>query len=85
MARRTFDFPLKRTPEELFKIVKQGAEEEGWHLDGNARKGNFSDPDGLVSGAYEVRRDTVHVTIDCGIPLAFAWRKIERKLNGFFG
>lgn len=87
MARKTYDFPLKHTPEDLFRIVRQGAEEEGWRLSGNARKGKFSHPSGQLSGTYEVVGNTVHVTIDLGTlgGMFYTWEQIGRKLYDFFG
>ena len=83
MATKKYKYDLKCDPESLFEILKRRADEKGWPLSGNAQSGSFSDPDGLVSGTYEVRGKTAFVTIDCSIP--FAWGKIERELDGFFG
>lgn len=83
MATKKYEIPLKYDPESLFEILKRRADEKGWSLSGNAQSGSFSDPDGLVSGAYEVRGNTVYVTIDCSIP--FAWGRIEKELYAFFG
>ncbi|MFQ5884829.1 MAG: hypothetical protein ACE5IO_06990 [Thermoplasmata archaeon] len=87
MARRTYDIDLKYSPEDLYRIVRQRAEENGWPLSGNARKGNFSHPSGQLSGAYEVRGNTVHVIIDLSTlgGIFVSWEQIERQLYDFFG
>ena len=87
MARKAYDFPLKHTPEDLFRIVRRRAEENGWPLSGNARKGKFSHPSGHLSGTYEVHGNTLHVEIDLSIlgGMFYSWDQIQRELKGFFG
>lgn len=87
MARKTYDIPLKHTPEDLFRIVKQRAEENGWPLRGNAQKGSFSHPSGHLSGTYEVGGNTVNVIIDLSTlgGIFYSWERIDRELYDFFG
>ncbi|TET91578.1 MAG: hypothetical protein E3J35_02395 [Methanomassiliicoccales archaeon] len=84
MTTKKFKYQLKHDPEKLFGILKAKADEKGWNLDGNAKSGSFSGgPLGLVSGEYEVRGNTVYVTVHCGI--SSAWGKIKKELDDFFG
>lgn len=56
-------------------------------MSGDARKGDFSHPSGHLSGAYEVRGNTVHVTIDLSTlgGIFYSWERVERELYDFFG
>jgi hypothetical protein len=81
MTIRKYKFKLKHDPKELLDILKPRAEEEGYSLEGTAKSGKFS-AGAFVSGEYKVRGNYLHVTVDCGMPLA--WGKVEEAMNDFF-
>jgi hypothetical protein len=78
---KTFDIAFSGDAESLLQRAKKAAAESGAKLTGDTNGGNFSGKG--VEGHYEVRGNTVHVTITKK-PIVVLDSVIESQLRKFF-
>lgn len=78
---KSFEFQLKRNPDELIVKAREAARSNGIHFEGDGQTGRFA---GLgIEGSYLVLEKTLSIQV-AKKPLIMPWSMIEAKLKDFF-